>query len=884
MAMNKRNRILKQMFDVRPTKRDGSLDMRRIEKVERIFTARRADCFVPDLIKSRTTRLRNTADIVSPRFIKKACERRMAIFREDRDEETAPKITRPNTIQLGQIVSDEQISVLGAPYNETTVDNQYGYLEKREQIASYESSREPFLKPVVPKLGSLRKDKSFEFIFGARKSKLRRRRKPRLGRFAALKNLPLAGLIRAFKSSRIRKSKTKGGFFKGLFFCKPLLGEEFSHAYSFAVVLMIFSLFAPTLILVQKGIETESNLLKTGKQALGYFAEAKDNVAKSQFDQAAVNFENSYDVLAEASQDLQQIGGSFSEILRFLPLVSKVATANYIIKAGENISLAGKYFTEAAGPLNSLGNPLESGVDKDQPSLTGIFISLRKGAENASEELEKAEENIAKVKVDDLPPEIRSQFIKLKQKLTLVNSSLGSFLNYSRIFLDVLGYNGQRKYLFLFQNNHEMRATGGFIGSYGILDISDGRVKKLFVDGIYNPDGQLKARVIPPKPIQKVSASWSMHDANWFPDFPASAEKISWFYEKTGGPTVDGIIALTPTVIQDLLEVAGPIEMPEYDTVIDKNNFIEKTQYEVEVDYDKELNRPKKFIADLTPKILNRVFNTKSLTKTVKVLSILKKALKEKHLLIYSKNYNIEKLLSEQGWSGEILNTDKDYLSVINTNINGYKTDAVIDETIKHTSEIQSDGSVIDTVSITRKHNGGNEDFEWYNKVNADYLRVYIPKGSKLIEASGQTREFNAPPLDCNSLGFKKDPQLQTLEDTLLIDEKSGTRVYEESNKTVLANWVYVSPGESVTLEYKYALPFKLTFDNIHHPVDSFSILYQKQSGSRGSKLISEIKLPQEYSVVWRYPDETNYRSGNLKMETILSTDKFLGIAVSDER
>ena len=196
--------------------------------------------------------------------------------------------------------------------------------------------------------------------------------------------------------------------------------------------------------------------------------------------------------------------------------------------------------------------------------------------------------------------------------------------------------------------------------------------------------------------------------------------------------------------------------MPEYGTTIDADNFVEKTQQEVEVDYDKELNQPKKFIADLTPKILDKVMSEKGISSMMQTLKAFNTALTEKHLLFYSRNYNIEKMISDQKWSGEVLNTDKDYLSVINTNINGYKTDGVIDETIEHHSDIQPDGSIVDTVSVTRKHNGGNEKYDWWNKVNGDWMRVYVPKGSKLLSASGQTRESDPPASIINRSDSKK--------------------------------------------------------------------------------------------------------------------------------
>ncbi|MDZ4385485.1 MAG: DUF4012 domain-containing protein, partial [Candidatus Moranbacteria bacterium] len=462
--------------------------------------------------------------------------------------------------------------------------------------------------------------------------------------------------------------------------------------------------------------------------------------------------------------------------------------------------------------------------------------------------------------------------LELKSQLPETNRFLTEFISNSQIFTDVLGGNGMRKYLFLFQNNQEMRATGGFIGTYGVLDIFNGNVRNFFIDGIYNPDGQLREKVIPPVPIQKISAAWSLHDSNWFPDFPKSAEKAAWFYEKTGGPTVDGVITMTPTVMQKMLEITGPIELPEYGVTVDKDNFVEKIQYEVEVDYDKELNKPKQILADLAPKILDKLFNARNFSDIVRTMSVLSESLDEKQILIYSKNSEIEKVLSEQGWSGEILDTQKDYVSVVNTNINGYKTDGVVDEKIEHRAEIQSDGSVVDTLIITRHHNGGSLDHDWWNKVNADYMRVYVPKGSILLSAEGQTREYNTPPLDYHALAFKQDAQVRMEEDSLEIDEESGTKIYEDSGKTVFANWVYVSPQETVVIKYKYLLPFKLGMDGKGKPADAYSLLAQKQAGSLGSAFTAEIAYPDNYKMVWNYPEKVRRENNNIKIESDLKT------------
>jgi len=818
------------MFDVKPTRADGFLDLEKIKKSKRIIALekkeflshRNAVSDKPETVSRRTKNLR-LADVVKP----KEKSHESSLFQ-------AEKSVRRN-FDEGRILESRFKPSKSSHFFETQAE---------------------ILKPQIENIPEKIHIAGIETP--ARKKK---QRKPSL-------------------KSRLRLLRKK--FVPGANIFEKNIHPipRFGFGISFAAVLLFFSLFVPALLYFQKAINLKSSIVSSGEKAFGQLAEAKDSLSSSDFEKAAVDFSNSYEILSDANREIGSLGGNFSYILRFIPGASRLASANYVISAGEHFSLAGKSLAESAKSLESLENPLNTENSAGQPSLTDLFLNLRSGVQNASGELESAQSDLEKVNPDNLPPEIKGDFLEIRQKLPLANASLKNFLDYSQIFLDILGYNGPRKYLFLFENNQEMRATGGFIGSYGILDISNGRVKKLFVDDIYNPDGQLKARIVPPEPIQKMSAVWTMHDANWFPDFPVSAEKVSWFYEKTGGPTVDGVIAVTPELLCDLLEITGPIEMPEYDTTVDARNFIEKTQYEVEIDYDRELNRPKKFVADLTPKILDRVFTERGLVPMMRTLKAFNVALSEKHLLLYSRNYGIQKLISDQKWSGEILQTDKDYLSVVNTNINGFKTDGVIDESIGHKSEIHHDGSIVDTVSVTRKHRGGNEEYDWWNKVNGDWIRVYVPRDAKLLEVSGQTREFIPPALDYASLGFKRDPQIEAADGSARVDEESGTKIYEENSKTVFANWVYVSPGEETTITYKYVLPFRLSFDALHHPADSFSVLYQKQSGSVGSKLVSEIRLPDNLKTIWRWPDDLRQSGDSYKMETVLTTDKFVGMAV----
>ena len=648
---------------------------------------------------------------------------------------------------------------------------------------------------------------------------------------------------------------------------------KFAFASAFLIVFFIGA---------NSAIKLKNRGMVKGESAIAELVLAKDAIKKGNFDESYIKFEQANEKLSQVSDDLGILGGSLANFTKYIPYLSKISSGSNIIKAGENISQAGKLISEI---LKNIENIKQGSSSGETVSYLELFQNNSTKLKEISVLLEEAQDFLADVKLDDIPKENRSEFMRAKSQLPILNSALAKFLDQERILVDILGGNGPRKYLFLFQNNQEMRATGGFIGSYGLLDIFNGRVRNFFIDGIFNPDGQLREKVVPPLPIQKISAAWSLHDSNWFPDFPVSAEKASFFYEKTGGPTVDGIITMTPTVMQKLLEITGPIEMPEYGVSVDEHNFIEKIQYEVEIDYDKELNQPKKILSDLAPKVLDKVFNSQNFADFSKTANVFLASLNQKQILIYSKNWEIEKVLSENGWSGEILDTPNDYLSVINTNINGFKTDGVIEEKITHEADIQEDGTIVDTVTIIRKHTGGDSPYEWWNKVNANYLRVYVPKGARLISAEGQTREFNSSPLDYNALGFKRDAQVQMEEDSVEIDEKSGTRIYEDSGKTVFANWVYVSPKETVTLKYVYVLPFKINL-NMPSSTGAYSLLAQKQSGSQGSEFITKINYPELYKISWQYPEKNLLKTENLsdnqagvRMETDLITDKFIGLS-----
>ncbi|MCK5413407.1 MAG: DUF4012 domain-containing protein [Candidatus Pacebacteria bacterium] len=652
-----------------------------------------------------------------------------------------------------------------------------------------------------------------------------------------------------------------------------LLNKSFA---SFVLVSFLISSFVFSLSFFQKEIEEKGRIMGVGVEAFDSLKQAGQSVADNEFDESFGAFEDAKLNFSEAKRLTDELGLGLAGVINALPINTPFSTAKNVSDTGENIAIAGENIAKLLDEISQLDQNNFS-----SSSISGFGIIIDDIAIN----LRQAENNISLINVDYVPEGMREKMELVQKELPIIVDNLENLSEDFGVLTEIIGDKKPQKYLLLFQNNSEMRATGGFIGSYGILNMENGKVENIFIDGIFNPDGQLKEKIVPPMPIQKISANWSMHDANWFADFPTSAQKVASFYEKTGGPTVDGVISFTPNVIEKVLQITGPIRMDEYNTTIDSENFLSASQMQVEELYDKQENKPKKFLADLMPIIFEKMFNNEGMSKQEKVqryldfINVVEESLKEKHIMFYHRDSEIENMILKRGWGGQVLNSSGDYLSVINSNINGYKTDAVIEESIDHLTEIKEDGSIINTVKIARLHTGGQSEYDWYNRVNSDYLRVYVPLGSVLLEAGGHTVQEYALPMNYDN--FRVDEDVKLIEDTIKIDLDSGTQIFTESGKTVFGNWVYVSPGEKVEVTYKYKLPYKIDFNSFTKPADKYSIIVQKQSGSQGSSFFGTIKVPESWNIFWESDGMTNKDQKESSFESKLETDKVYGVVFS---
>ncbi len=520
----------------------------------------------------------------------------------------------------------------------------------------------------------------------------------------------------------------------------------------------------------------------------------------------------------------------------------------------KNIGTASASAVSAASELNSLsenslswilnreGEKLIAKIQSIKNSLTTIAVTTSNLQHSTS---------IARLMPDGGLATLANAQDNLREKADLLAT-----------ILSVLDTNLERHFAIVFQNPSEMRPGGGFIGSYADLITKKGSLDNVTVTDIYDPDGQLDAKIIPPKPLQGIVTNWAARDANWFFDFPTSAKKILGFLEQSKIyrerlTTFDGLIAMNTGVIEKLLTLTGPIKLPEYDLTISQDNFLREVQKEVEAGKDKRAGEPKRILKTLAPKLLAGLAGHASKKEFRQILAEL---VGSKDIMIYLKDERLQKYVLQNGIAGNIKETPGvflgDYLAAINANIGGGKTDAVIKEKIILSSKLNASGKIDNYLTIDRTHEGNKEKDPWYRAINHNYLTVLVPEGAVAEYAAGFT-DKKAPSVKkiYATKGWASDPDIENIESSEEKIPLLAIAQLTEFGKTGFAGWTALEKGQNKKTELQYIRVGPAISDNA-----VYNFIFEKQSGSKAAL---DITLEAPLGFIWSENQETIYRYVN---------------------
>ena len=580
---------------------------------------------------------------------------------------------------------------------------------------------------------------------------------------------------------------------------------------------------------------------------------------------------DSVQALLEAAKSISTAGGDFARgigNLTQLPELFLQANSGVVAAGGGTASgVAAGGVAAGGGAAWAAGSAVTKTGAK--ASLTERLKEDLSFIEKAAEEIRSADGDLARVSASILPPQFRGELDSAKVKVKKLLSLLDSARRKIPAVLELLGDRYPHRYLVLLQNDTEARPTGGFIGSFMIIDINDGYITKMEFHDVYDFDGQLQEDIpAPEEDIARVSSSWRLRDSNYSPDFTVSAEKAAWFLQKEKGPSVDTVIAVNQSVVAGLLEVTGPVKIEGLAGPLDKDNYQTVLSYIIESKLAGAEN-PKKILEEFISAFRQKLFTSDNWKKS---LAVFINACRNKSVLLYSRNERVQAVFDELGLSGRVTQTapGEDYLDVITTSIGGNKSDLYMSQSIQHNTLVNNTGLLVDEVTIKRKHVWTDETTEQVlailrtfgygdvpdgikdilgRGINKSYVKIYVPEGSTLLSAAG----------------IKKENVLTRTDDLI--------------KKTYFMFEMDVAPGLEKKITISYQLPQNLEL----LPVDTYRFYAQRQPGIRPSYLIKQVFFKSGLQSYRQYPDTLKkYESGNLYYDGELKGDLYLSAVVGN--
>jgi hypothetical protein len=403
----------------------------------------------------------------------------------------------------------------------------------------------------------------------------------------------------------------------------------------------------------------------------------------------------------------------------------------------------------------------------------------------------------------------------------------------------------------LFQNPAEIRPGGGFIGSYADVSVQNGQMQGMDVRDIYDPDGQLAIKVIPPEELQATTPNWGARDSNWFFDFPTSAKTTLNFLNASKmysdkGIRFDAAIAININVVNSLLDITGPITSPGYPTV-NSSNFLEEVQRETESSVNQRAGQPKKILQVLAPILMEKLDNLTS-DQSKALIDALKNDLQKKDIMFYSTDPTIENFLNSSDVDGSVYELPDgfwgNYLAVVNANIAGGKSDAFVKEAVNANVDIDTSGNTFTDVTITRQHTGNTQTDPWWRATNNDFLQVFTEPNSSLVDVTGENTRKKYSTLNYANSDYAVNPDLAAIQANEVFLTNFNTWQRSEFGKNVFGTWLFTKAGTTSTLTMRYQTSYNTM--KVLMPGQKYTFVFERQSGVQNSLNLT-INAPFKY-------------------------------------
>lgn len=298
------------------------------------------------------------------------------------------------------------------------------------------------------------------------------------------------------------------------------------------------------------------------------------------------------------------------------------------------------------------------------------------------------------------------------------------------------------RFMLVSQNNAELRATGGFMGSMGWVKAGPSGLKLEKYQNVYSLPWTSTAHV--KRPPGARMGSWknlAFWDANWWLNFPTSTDTMLTIYDGLTPKqrSVDGVIAIDLVTVKALLAEFGPIELPAFGKTITAKNMLPTLSRLVTQDLaTASVDTRKDILRALSEALLTKIMNVTP-DRLVPTAQILAQMANEKHLQFSVRDAKAQAALSTLALGATITPPQgmTDQLGVVNVLNWPSKLNFGMHKSVDYQVSLNESGAATTKLALTYV-----KDKERLLSVGRDwfggYLRVYRPAGTTLDAASSR--------------------------------------------------------------------------------------------------------------------------------------------------
>jgi len=437
-----------------------------------------------------------------------------------------------------------------------------------------------------------------------------------------------------------------------------------------------------------------------------------------------------------------------------------------------------------------------------------------------------------------LPQPVLEKLHNMDGSINLVEETIDTWSS-------LLGFEGKKTYLVLFQNNMELRPGGGFIGSYGLLPIENGRPGKLAINDVYDADGRLTQNIQPPYGLARYLgvSHWFLRDSNFDPDFIRDSVQASQFLQKETGQHIDGVIGIDTTFLKDLISVVGPVKLQDYNVMVTPDNFYMLTETNSEKNFFPGSSQKKDFLRSLSNALMDKLAGEKKLPYE-KFAQMFVAATAQKDILFAFSDPNVQNAFTVNDLSSSLWddrqaenNTVLDYFGVVDANVGANKANYYIKRSMSQSTTINDRGGLSETAEVTYQNT--STPTSPFGGDYKDYVRFLLPANATVESISFDNKPVQITPAVTDptiftSAGFTPPPGLE-VEQT------------DEQGKNVVGFFVIVPKGVTRTIAINYNTPDVLADNAVSF---AYNLKLFKEPGTANDSYQLSLSYPNDATVV----------------------------------